>query len=130
MSAPWRPDELHLIGEAPELEIAVRRPDGTLRRWTPVWVVRVGEQVYVRSWHRRSTGWFGHAVSDRLAAVRVPGLSADVTVTDVGGGSDALRAQVDAGVDDAYRTKYGEQGAASMITTTAAATTLRLDPAR
>jgi hypothetical protein len=67
MTAPWRPDELDLVDRAHELEIAVRRTDGTLRRWTPIWVVRVGEQVYVRSWHRRDTGWFGHAVADRAA---------------------------------------------------------------
>jgi hypothetical protein len=127
-SALWRPDELDLVARARELEIAVRRPDGTLRAWTPIWVVRVGEQVYVRSWHRRGTGWFGHAVADGRARVRVPGLSADVTVVDVGGGPDDGRART--GVDDAYRAKYGEQGAASMVTTAAAATTLRLDPAR
>jgi hypothetical protein len=132
MTAPWRPDELDLVDRAHELEIAVRRTDGTLRRWTPIWVVRVGEQVYVRSWHRRDTGWFGHAVADGAAAIRVPGLSADVAVADLGPGAveERVRADVQARVDAAYRAKYGEQGAASMITPAAGATTLRLDPAR
>lgn len=131
MTAPWRSDELDLVERAHELEIAVRRPDGTLRRSTPIWVVRVEEQVYVRSWYRRDTGWFGHAVADGAAQVRVPGLSADVTVVDLGAGPDEQgRADVQARVDAAYRAKYGEHGAASMVTPEAAATTLRLDPAR
>lgn len=132
MTAPWRPEELDLVERAHELEIAVRRADGTLRAWTPIWVVRVDGQVYVRSWHRRETGWFGHAVHERAAAVRVPKLTADVTVVDVGAGSeaDAARADVQARVDAAYRAKYGDRGAASMVTVEAATTTLRLDPAR
>lgn len=140
MTARWTPDELDLLARATELEIAVRRGDGTLRRWTPIWVVRVGERVYVRSWYRRSTGWFGHAVSGGAARVRVPGLESDVVVTDLGAGADDVRAAVGAGVadgagaavgvDDAYAAKYGEQGAASMVTPAATATTLRLDPVR
>jgi hypothetical protein len=125
VTTPWPPDALGLVDAAHELEIAVRRADGTLRGWTPIWVVRVGEQVYVRTWFRRDTGWFGHAVSEGRASVRVPGLDAEVTIVDVGGGGDDVRAEV----DDAYRAKYGEHGAASMVTTDAGATTLRLDPA-
>ena len=126
MSWSGRSDDLDRVDAAHELEIAVRRPDGTLRRWTSVWVVRVGDQVYVRSWYRRDTGWFGQAVTLRQARVRVPGLAEDVTVTDVGDVDQDVREAVDA----AYRDKYGEHGAASMTTPEAAATTLRLDPAR
>ena len=141
MSDTWRPEEADLVGRAHELEIAVRRPDGTLRRWTPIWVVTVDGQVHVRSWYRRSTGWFGHAVAGRRARVRVPGLEAEVDVVDIGGGGvdggdvtsadgGAAAGKVQARVDDAYRAKYGAQGAASMVTPEAAATTLRLDPVR
>lgn len=134
MTARWTPDELDLLARATELEIAVRRGDGTLRRWTPIWVVRVGERVYVRSWYRRSTGWFGHAVSGGAVRVRVPGLESDVVVTDLGAGPEGVGAADGAGaavgVDDAYAAKYGEQGAASMVTPAATATTLRLDPVR
>ncbi|GAA3558450.1 DUF2255 family protein [Microlunatus spumicola] len=131
MSSSWRPDELDLVERAHELEIAVRRPDGTLRRWTPVWVVVMDGHVHVRSWYRRGTGWFGHAVTDRLARVRVPGLEADVDVVDVGGaGGGPATGDLPERVDAAYRAKYGRQGAASMVTPEAVATTLRLDPTR
>jgi len=52
-------------------------------------------------------------------------LEAEVTVADVGSGNDELRA----GVDDAYRAKYGRYGPGSvdrMVTDDAAAATLQL----
>ena len=110
MTATWSPDELERIDSAEELEIAVKRADGTLRRWVPIWVVRIGDQVYVRTWHRRETGWFGHVLGSRRARIRVPGLEADVAVADVGEGTAQLRADI----DTAYRTKYGSYGSSSV----------------
>jgi hypothetical protein len=126
MTAPWSPDDLRLVNAAAELLIAVKRADGGLRRWVPIWAVCAGGQVYVRTWYRRDTGWFGHALRSRRARIRVPGLEAEVTIEDIGDAS----VEVTSGVDAAYRTKYGHGGAASMVTTTAAATTLRLSPAQ
>ena len=123
MTASWSPDELRLMNEAGELRIAVKRSDGSLRRWVPIWVVCAGGQVYVRTWYRRDTGWFGHALRSRRARIRVPGLEADVTIEDIGDAST----QVTSDVDAAYRTKYGRSEAASMVTATAAATTLQLN---
>ena len=122
MTAPWSPDELRLMNAAGELRIAVKRSDGSLRRWVPIWVVCAGGQVYVRTWYRRDTGWFGHALRSGRARVRVPGLEADVTIVDIGDAST----QVTTNVDAAYRTKYGRGGAGSMVTATAAATILQL----
>jgi hypothetical protein len=120
----WSAEALERIGSAVELEIAVRRADGTLRPWLPIWVVRVDEQVYVRTWYRRETGWFGHVLTSRRARIRVPGLEADVAVEDIGEGTAELRADIEA----AYRAKYGNDGAESMVTPAAAATTLHLAP--
>jgi hypothetical protein len=81
--------------------------------------------VYVRTWHRRSTGWFGHVLEARRARIRVPGPEADVAVEDVSEGSAQLRADVDA----AYHTKYGRYGSSSvdaMVAEAAAAATLHL----
>ena len=122
MTASWSPDELRLINAAAELRIAVKRSDGSLRGWVPIWVVCAGGQVYVRTWYRRDTGWFGHALRSRRARIRVPGLDADVTIEDIGDAST----QVTTDVDAAYRAKYGRGGADSMVTATAAATTLQL----
>ena len=127
MTATWSVDELDRIGSAEELQIATKRADGTLRRWVPIWVVRAGDQVYVRTWHRRDTGWFGQVLRVPRARVRVPGLEADVAVYDVG--ADAARSRVDA----AYRAKYARYGDATvhrMVGEDAAAATLLLTPSR
>ena len=41
---------------AEELEIAASRPDGSLHRFTTIWVVRVGDDLYVRSYRGRNGG--------------------------------------------------------------------------
>jgi hypothetical protein len=126
VTASWTPDELRQIGAARELEIASRRDDGTLRRRVPIWVVNVGDEVYVRTWYRRDTGWFGHVLAARQARIRVPGLEADVSAEDIGAGPPELAADVDA----AYRAKYGRSGSTErMVSDEATATTLRLRPA-
>jgi|KBSMisStaDraftv2_1062788.scaffolds.fasta_scaffold1321846_1 hypothetical protein len=126
MTATWSPHELQCIEKSRELNIAAKCADGTLRRWTPIWVVCANDQVYVRTWYRRDTGWFGQALRSHRARVRVPGLEADVTVEDVG----ESPAKLGESVDTAYRTKYGSAGSESMVTASAAATTLRLNPER
>jgi len=118
----WSPEQLDRIGGARELEIAVCRTDDTLGPWKPIWVVRVAEEVYVRTWYRRSTGWFGHALRSHRARIRVTGVEADVRVEDVGVGPSGLRAAV----DDAYRKKYRGGSTSDMVGDEAAATTLRL----
>ena len=127
MTTAWSPDELERIGRAEELHISAERADGTLGREVPIWVVRAGGQVYVRTWHRRDSGWFGHVAGSRRARIRVPGLEADIAIEDVGGHEAQLRASVDA----AYRAKYGRYGETTverMVTDDAAAATLRLVP--
>jgi hypothetical protein len=127
MTSTWTPEQLTRIDESDELEIAARRADGTLWRWTPIWVVRVDGQVYVRTWHRRTSGWFGAVVDSGQARVRVPGLEAGVSVEDVGEGPGELRARV----DQAYRAKYARYGDGSvgpMVADAAAVATLRLAP--
>lgn len=125
MTATWTPEQLQRIDGSDELEIASRRADGTLRQWVPIWVVSTGGQVYVRTWYRRETGWFGQVLASHRARIRVPGLEAEVTVADVGAGTPELRA----GVDAAYETKYGRGGGTEqMLSAEAAAATLRLSP--
>jgi hypothetical protein len=101
MSA-WTEDELRRISAAQEFDIAPVRHNGALRRATPIWVVRVGDDVYVRAAYGANKGWHGVARTTRRAHISASGISKDVTVAD----ADADKAVLDQ-VDDAYRQKYG-----------------------
>jgi hypothetical protein len=127
VTGTWPPEQVTRIAEARELEIAGRRADDGEWRWLPIWVVCVDGQVYVRTWYRRSSGWFGQVTKTGEARIRVPGLEVDVVVADLGDDDPQLRAAV----DDAYRAKYGTPGdetVAGMTTDASAATTLLLAP--
>jgi hypothetical protein len=124
----WAPEQLRRISQARELEIASRRVDGRAGAWLPIWVVCVNDQVYVRTWYRRSIGWFGQVTTTGVARIRVPDLELDVAVADLGDEDPDGRAAV----DEAYRAKYGTPGdetVAGMTTNASAATTLLLAPA-
>lgn len=124
----WTREELESINDVAELAIATPRPDGAWRRPVPIWVVCVDTSVYVRTWHRRDTGWFGDAVRSGQARIAVAGGSVEVKVDDLAADDAALSVAV----DEAYRAKYGHPGDTSsvsgMVTDDAAATTLRLTP--
>jgi hypothetical protein len=56
--ATWTNDELDKIGTAEELEVATLRRDGTRRNPVTIWVVRHGDDLYVRSVKGRAGAWF------------------------------------------------------------------------
>ena len=118
----WTSARLDALAQSPELEVAIGGTDDRPERWTPIWVVVADGDVYVRTWQRRDSGWYGRAVRSRSARIRVQGAIVDVAVE---AADDATRAAVDA----AYLSKYGGGGARSVTTDDAAASTLRLAPA-
>jgi hypothetical protein len=119
----WTSDELDLIGAAEELEIDAQRADGTLRRPVPIWVVRVGDDLYVRSWRGSRGGWFRAVQRSHGARVRARGLEKDVALL------DASEADHDA-IDSAFRDKYARYPSyvGPMIAPQARAATLKLLP--
>ena len=54
----WTKDELDKIGTAEELQIASLRRDDTLRNPVTIWVVRIGDNLYVRAFKGRTGPWF------------------------------------------------------------------------
>jgi hypothetical protein len=119
----WGPSELRALSETLEIEISAPRRDGRPGDAVPIWVAVAGADVLVRTWKRRETGWYGGAVRSGSAHIRVGDLDVDVTVVDIGDADADV-------VDAAYRSKYGELAARSVVTTDAAASTLRLLPRR
>jgi hypothetical protein len=122
MSADWTPQDLDTIGSAGEIEITPIGADGAPRAGRTIWIVRYGDGLYVRSYRGPGGGWYRAARRSGRARIRGGGFERDVTVTP----HDRDRA----GLDDAYRSKYGRSSYVdAMVTDSAAATTLRLTPA-
>ena len=121
--AAWTADELDRMGDAEELRIAPRRKDGTLRRAVPIWVVRVGDELHVRSFHGDSGGWYRAARATGEGHVSAGGIRKDVVLLAAGG-------EIDDAVDAAFRDKYGRYTGyvEPMLAPQARATTLRLVP--
>ena len=119
----WTSDELDAIGTAEELNLASVRRDGTLRRPVTVWVIRDGNEVYVRSVNGRGSTWFRGAQTRHEAHIRAGGVEKDVELVETDERPDA--------VDAAYREKYGRRYPSivpSIVAPEARAATLRLAP--
>ena len=123
----WSSEDLDRIGAADELRIASRRHNGSPERWTPIWVVRVGEELYVRSWRGKRGAWYQNALSTHSGRIRAGGVERDVTLTDAGDPTDTPHEDI----DREYPTKYARYDPTyvePMTAGTARAATLRLDP--
>ena len=120
----WTNDELTRIGAADELQIASARPDGTLRNPRTIWVVRVGDDLYVRSMNGRGGGWFPATQARHQGHIRAGGVDKDVTFADA---DPDLNDQIDAAYRDKYR-RYGERIIGSVVNPGARAATIKLVP--
>ena len=119
----WTSDELDRIGGAEELEIASVRRDGTRRRPVTIWVVRHGDDLYVRSVNGRTSSWFRGAQARHEAHIEAGGVDKDVLLVE----TDDLSDKIDA----AYRAKYhryAESIVESIVSPNARAATLKLVP--
>jgi hypothetical protein len=121
----WTSDELTKIAAADELDIAPLRPDGTLRTPVTIWVVRHGDDLYVRSYRGSGGAWLRAAQARHEGHIRAGGVDQDVTFAEET--DPAVNDQIDA----AYRAKYHRFSATyvdPMVTPAARATTLKLVP--
>jgi len=122
--ATWTADELSKIGGAEELELASRRRDRKMSKPVTIWVVRLKNDLYVRSkWGHTST-WF-QGTRDRFEGhISAGGIDRDVYFEEV-------EPNVDDRVDAAYLTKYSSYQPGwvdPIVAPHARATTIRLVP--
>ncbi len=121
----WTSEELKKIGTAEELQIASLRRDGTLRKSVTIWVVRLGDDLYVRSYKGRNSAWFRSVQPRHEGHIRAGGVDKDVSFVEV---SDS---NLNDPIDAAYRTKYRRYAASivnSIVSPEARSATIKLVP--
>jgi hypothetical protein len=121
--AAWASDELDKIAAADELELASAKRDGTLRKPVTIWVVRHGDDLYVRSWRGRTATWVRGSQDRHEGHIRAGGVAKDVVFTEVDDVNDDI--------DAAYRAKYDRYDATyvdPMVGPEARAATIKLVP--
>jgi hypothetical protein len=120
----WTSDELSKIEAADELEIASIRRDGALRDPTTIWVVRRGDDLYVRSVNGPTAAWFRGTQVRHEGRIWAGGVEKDVTFVEA---DDDMTDRL----DDAYRSKYrryAENIVGSVLTPEARSATIKLVP--
>ena len=122
--AAWSRDEIDRIDGSDELRIASTRRDGALGSERTIWVVRVDEDLYVRSVNGRTSQWFRATQVRHEGRIRAGGVERDVTFVDPA-------ADIGDRIDDAFRAKYRSYAASIVdhtVTPAARSATLMLVP--
>jgi hypothetical protein len=120
----WTSAQLDEFGEAEEVQVASVGRDGKLRKPVTVWVVRHGNDLYVRSVRGRAGHWFRGTQERHAGWIRAKGLQQDVDFVD---GDQNIADEIDA----AYRTKYRRYVGRilnSVLTPEARSSTMKLVP--
>jgi hypothetical protein len=120
----WTGDELTKIGNAEELQFASMRGDGTLRKRVIIWVVRVGEGLYIRPVNGRD-GWFRGVAERHAGRIWAGGIEKDVRFVEVAA-NDAVNDQIDSEYWSKYR--HLSQYVPPVVTSKSRAATLKLVP--
>lgn len=120
----WTDEELSKIGNAEELRIATLRRDDTLRKKVIIWVVRLGDDLYVRSANGREGAWFRGALIRHQGRIWAGGVEKDVTFV------EETDPAINGRIDEAYLAKYRRypQYVAPMVTPEVRAATIKLVP--
>src|SRR6266581_4293990 len=122
----WTKAELSTIGGAEEVEVAALSRGGSVRNRVTIWVVRHGEDLFVRSVRGRDGAWFRAVHGSKNGRIWAGGLERDIKFEEAG-------PSVDDEIDAAYRSKYRRYAGRilnSVLTPEARSTTLRLVPGK
>jgi hypothetical protein len=120
----WTTDELARIGEAEELQVSSRRPDGSARPYVTIWVVRVSDELFIRSAYGPGNPWFRRAQRSGVGRIRAGGVEREVRFTEP-------EPSAHPAIDDAYHAKYDRHGArvvGTVVGDRVVETTFRLEP--
>src|SRR2546421_12278745 len=108
--ATWTSDELARIEGADELRIASLRRGGTLGSPRTIWVVRIDDDLYVRSVNGRTSDWVRGTERRHERRIRAGDVGKDATIVEADGG-------VEGRIEKACLTRC-QRYAASIVTST------------
>ena len=120
----WTPDELNKIAAVEEVGIAPLRRDGKPRKPVTIWIVRLGDDLYIRSAYGRTSGWFRGAQAPHGARITAGDLTKGVML-------EQADQKLNDDIDAAYHSKYRHHSATyvnMMVSFEARSTTARLTP--
>jgi hypothetical protein len=120
----WTHDELGMVAGADELRISSVRGDGTMSSPRIIWVIRHGDDLYVRSVNGPGAAWYRGTQGRHQGHIEAGGVSRDVTFA-------APEPGIDDQLDDEYRAKYHRYAARivnSVLTPGARSATVKLVP--
>ena len=121
----WTSEELRKIGAAAELQIASLRHDGTLRNPVTIWVVRVGDNLYVRSVNGRTSAWFRSTQARHAGRLWAGAVEKDVSL------EEEPDPNINEQIDAAHRAKYRRYAARiinAIVSPAARSATIKLVP--
>lgn len=121
----WTDSELEEIGGTEEVRLASFRKDGVERKRVIIWIVRVGNDLFVRSVKGRTGWWFRGTQSRHEGRLYAGSLAKEVNFV------EENEADVNEKIDAAYRVKYSryaENIIGSVTNEAARSATIRLTP--
>ena len=121
----WTSDELSTIGGAEEVQLASLRRDGTRTNPVTIWVVRHGDDLYVRSVKGRTGAWFRGMQARHEGRVWADSVQKDVTFVEEA--APTIHDQIDAAYHSKYR-RYAANIIGSVVSLEARSATIKLVP--
>ena len=103
----WQRDMLKQIAEADDLHISPFREDG-ITYGTPTWIwsVVVDGELFVRGYNGTRSRWYQAAIRQKAGRITTAGMTIEVLFEPENG-------EINAKIDDAYRTKYSKSSSGS-----------------
>ena len=121
----WTSEELGKIERADELNLSSLRKDGTYRNPVIMWVVRVGDDLYVRAVKGRTGPWFRGTQTRHAGRIRSGGVEKEVAFVEAP--DTPLHKEIDAAYREKYQ-RYPKSYTDACLTPEAQAATLKLVP--
>lgn len=118
----WTIEQLETLTAAGVIGLSSTRADGSASPWWPIWVVVVGDQVFVRSTDGPDKVWFRNALRRGSGRVKTGTAVFDVAFED-------HQQQPQRAITQAYLTKYQDSSPWSLRRASASTSTIKISPA-